>query len=620
MPELDERLNAKLSKKLSKKTDSWRWVPSLYFAEGLPYVIVMSLSVIMYKRLGISNIDIALYTSWLYLPWVIKPFWSPLIESIGTKRHWILLCQILIGAGFGGIALTIQMDSFFQYSLALFWLLAFSSATHDIAADGFYILALNKHHQTWFVGIRSTFYRGAVIFGQGILIIFAGYVESHTGLEPLEIEISSLTGASSIHRLEVSSSTQKAKQQLLVRRSRLDIRDRSIESPLTESPVIESSVTKSSVTKSSERQNAEKTILRAYEWNVNRHFISEKKEGENPDGTLLNEDIEIFRLRLSLPLATGKTIKAHITHEGNKDIKVLGPDFITFNHNNWNQEAMILVQLDPSQKENSQKEKSTLMIHAGNMALSWSLTLLLASGICTLIAIYHFFTLPKVETSRITTHFSMILIDMKNVFISFFQKKDILIILAFLLLYRFSEAQLLKLAAPFLLDTYSSGGLQLSTSEVGWVYGTAGILALTLGGLCGGFIAAKYGLKKWLWPMALAINIPNIVYYLLAINLPEDLLVINVAIFIEQFGYGFGFSAYLLFMISIASGKHATSHFAIGTGFMALGMMLPGMVSGWIQATLGYQQFFGWVMLATIPSLLVTALISVDSEFGKDLE
>ena len=159
---------------MNKKRNAWSWIPSLYFAEGLPYVVIMSVSVIMYKRMGISNSDIALYTSWLYLPWVIKPLWSPVVDLFKTKRKWIVIMQLVIGAGMGGVALTIPMSSFFQYTLLFFWLMAFSSATHDIAADGFYMLALDESKQAFFVGIRSTFYRMAMIAGQGFLIMLAG--------------------------------------------------------------------------------------------------------------------------------------------------------------------------------------------------------------------------------------------------------------------------------------------------------------------------------------------------------------------------------------------------------------------------------------------------------------
>ena len=155
----------------SPKRSAWRWIPSLYFAEGLPYVAVMTIAVIMYKRLGLSNTDIALYTSWLYLPWVIKPFWSPFVDLLKTKRWWIVTMQLLIGAGFAGIAFSIPTAYYLQLSLAFFWLLAFASATHDIAADGYYMLALDSGEQSFFVGIRNTFYRLATIFGQGILVM-----------------------------------------------------------------------------------------------------------------------------------------------------------------------------------------------------------------------------------------------------------------------------------------------------------------------------------------------------------------------------------------------------------------------------------------------------------------
>lgn len=159
----------------------WYWVPSLYYAEGLPYVIVMTVSVIMYKRLGISNTDIALYTSWLYLPWVIKPLWSPIVDIFKKKRNWIIVMQLIVGASLAGVALTIPVSNFFQYTLAFLWLVAFSSATHDIAADGFYMLGLTQHDQAFFVGIRSVFYRLAMISGQGLLVIVAGFLETETG-------------------------------------------------------------------------------------------------------------------------------------------------------------------------------------------------------------------------------------------------------------------------------------------------------------------------------------------------------------------------------------------------------------------------------------------------------
>ncbi len=441
---------------MSKQADKhpWAWVPSLYFASGLPYVVVMSLSVVMYKRLGISNTDIAIYTSWLYLPWVIKPFWSPFVDIIKTRRAWIVAMQLLIGASMGGVALMLPTGNFLWGSLAFLWLLAFSSATHDIAADGFYMLGLSKHKQAWFVGIRSTFYRLAMIAGQGLLIMLAGMLENM------------LAGPSS---------------------------------------------------------------------------AAEVVTGSPPaDGTVL----------------------------------------------------------------------------------TWTLTFYLMAGMFVLFFAWHRFVLPKPAEDVPGLHatYAEVMRDSVATFVAFFRKPQITLVLAFLLLFRFSEAQLVKLSAPFLLDSSEVGGLALSTAEVGFAYGTMGVLMLVVGGLAGGFLAARDGLKCWLLWMVVAINLPNAVYILLASTLPENLLLINLAIGLEQFGYGFGFAAYMLYMLYISNGPHQTAHYAICTGFMALGMMIPGMFSGWLQELVGYQTFFIWVLVATLPSFIVTMLVPLDSSFGKKQE
>lgn len=413
----------------------WRWIPSLYFAEGLPYVVVMTVSVIMYKRLEVSNAEIALYTSWLYLPWVIKPLWSPIVDVLGRKRGWIVAMQLLVGAGLAGVALTIPADGFFRYTLAFLWLLAFSSATHDIAADGFYMLGLSPHQQAWFVGIRSTFYRVAMITGQGLLVMLAGVLESTTG---------------------------------------------------------------------------------------------------------------------SVPLA-------------------------------------------------------------------WTITFYALAGLFGLFFAWHRFALPRPEADRPARRDDGrgLFADFGETFASFFRKQRIVVILAFLLLFRFAEAQLAKMAAPFLLDSAAVGGLGLGTAQVGFVYGTVGMLMLTFGGILGGFLAARNGLKYWLWWMVIAINLPNAVYIFLSTFQPESYWVVNAAVGLEQFGYGFGFTAYMLYMLYVSRGRHETAHFAICTGFMALGMMVPGMFSGWLQELIGYQPFFVWVFLATLPSFVVTWLIPLDGAFGR---
>jgi MFS transporter, PAT family, beta-lactamase induction signal transducer AmpG len=412
----------------------WVWIPTLYFAEGLPYVVAMTVSVIMFKRMGISNADIALYTSWLYLPWVIKPIWSPFVDIFRTKRFWIIVMQLLTGGTLAGVAFTLPGSDFFRWTLAFLWLLAFSSATHDIAADGFYMLGLSKHHQAFFVGIRNTFYRLAMLSGQGILVVLAGYLEEKTGA----------------------------------------------------------------------------------------------------------------------------------------------------------------------------------------IARSWSLTFMVLALLFAAFFIYHLFILPrpKEDTERKAEGMKDVFYSFIDTFTSFFKKRHAALAIAFLLLYRLGEAQLVKLASPFLLDSRETGGLGLSTSDVGMVYGTAGIIALTVGGILGGIAVAQQGLRRWIWPLALALNLPNLVYVGLAFWQPVSLWWISAAVVVEQFGYGFGFTAYMLFMIYFSDGPNKTAHYAICTGFMALGMMVPGMFSGWIQEIIGYQWFFLWVVICTLPGFALIPFLKIDPAFG----
>jgi PAT family beta-lactamase induction signal transducer AmpG len=410
----------------------WAWIPTLYLLQGLPYVVVMTLSVVMYKNLGLSNTDIALYTSWLYLPWVIKPLWSPLIELFGTKRRWIWVLQFFVGALLAGVALTLPMSNFFQMSLAVLWLMAFASASHDIAADGYYMLALETHQQAAFVGLRSTFYRIANIAGQGGLVYLAG-----------------------------------------------------------------------------------------------------------------------------------------------------------------------------------------ALAESGSVVSAWQTVMALLALIFGVVALWHLWALPVPATDRPAPRSENLWGDFFRVFAEFFKKPAILVIVGYLLLYRFPEAQLLKLAVPFLLDPVIDGGLGLTTKEVGIAYGTVGLACLTIGGIVGGVLISRIGLKKALWPLILAMHVPNVVFLAMAMLHPDSLWWISAALAVEQFGYGLGFTAYLMVMILVADGPHKTAHYAICTGFMALGMMIPGMWSGWLQDQIGYVNFFIWVLVATIPSFLMTALIKVPEGFGK---
>ena len=418
-----------------KSSSPWAWIPTLYFAQGLPYVAVMTISVIMYKRLGISNAELAFYTGWLNLPWVIKPLWSPFIDLMKTKRWWTTTMQLLIGAGLAGIAFTIPTEHFFQWTLAIFWLMAFSSATHDIAADGFYMLGLNSHQQALFVGIRSTFYRIATIAGQGLLIMLAGYLETSTG----------------------------------------------------------------------------------------------------------------------------------------------------------------------------------------NIPYAWSITFMVLAGLFLGLCGYHQFILPRPDSDKAACEISAntLMKEFLATFTSFFKKKQAGIAILFMLLYRLPEAQLAKMGIPFLVDPINEGGLGLTTEQIGFVQGTVGIIGLTLGGILGGIAVSRGGLKHWLWPMVWAISLPDIVYVYLSYIQPESLLLINICVFIEQFGYGFGFTAYMLYLIYFADGEHKTAHYAICTAFMALGMMIPGMAAGWLQEIMGYRMFFIWIMICTLATFGVAALLKIDPEFGK---
>ena len=412
----------------------WAWIPTLYMAEGLPNVLVASVSVVLYKNLGVSNADIAFYTGWLYLPWVIKPLWSPVVDILKTRRQWIWAMQLLLGAGLAGVALTIPAPHFFQLTLAFFWLLSFSSATHDIAADGFYMLATTEREQAYFVGIRSMFYRVATIAAQGGLVILAGKIQARTG----------------------------------------------------------------------------------------------------------------------------------------------------------------------------------------NYSSAWSAVFALVAGIYLCFGFYHFFILPRPagDRPRLAAPEDF-LAEFFKTFGAFFRKPKIAVMLLFLLVYRLGEAQLTKMAQPFLLDSRAAGGLGLTNDQLGFIYGTIGVTVFILGALLGGFAVARRGLKFWLWPMLLAIHLPDAVFIWLAYAQPENPVVVGAGVAIEQFGYGFGFTAFILYMIRIARGEHQTAHYAICTGFMALGLMVPGMWSGWVQEHLGYPHFFIWVVLATIPSFLVAAKIPLEAEFGR---
>ncbi len=413
----------------------WYWIPVLNFASGLPYAIIISVSVIMYKSLGISNEDIGVYTSLLYLPWVIKPLWSPVVEVFGTKKKWFAIMQFIIGLVFLFVGLTLGNQHFFMLTLALFWVAAFASATNDIAIDGYYLEVLSKNQQSFFLGIRSTFYRIANLTGNGLIVFIAGALE---------------------------------------------------------------------------------------------------KKYSNPE-------------------------------------------------------------------------------------IAWSYTMIFVACLMLVLALYNFIVAPKETTNKIENK-KIAQPSFKIIFGSFFQKAQLPIALTFILIFRLGEAQLMKMLVPFLLDKKAVGGLGLSTEEVGILYGTFGVLALVIGGILGGIVISKYGLKKVMFPMFLAMHLPILGFIFLAYLQPNSHVFITIAIVLEQFGYGFGFAAFMMYLIYVADGAYKTAHYALASGFMGLGMMLPGMISGFIQTYLGYENFFIWVLLATIPGLILSRFLDFPADFGKKID
>ena len=616
-----------------KTKNPWTWIPTLYFGQGLPYVVVMSVAVIMYKRFGLSNTDVALYTSWLYLPWVIKPFWSPFVDILKTKRWWIIAMQLLIGAGLAGIAFTLPTPFYFQATIGFFWLLAFSSATHDIAADGFYMIALNDSQQSFFVGIRSTFYRLAMITGQGLLIILAGTLEIMTGSEPVILNIKSSPFSQTEIRIDQLPEiiSNKDESTFVVYPENLVINTNKI--PADSLVVIKNKAENSNlsngfINKSEEQKKLESGSANKSWWSENiatplglyiKNNFGEKREIDKLDDNLVG-NASLVAIRLSKAPKQGDEIVLNTTlSEGDKSISLISGERLVFSSDNWNKPAYALVQLHP----NLNKETSaTFKGISGNIPLAWSITFFVLAALFIALFIYHNFILPKPisDQGRAAHSPSDIAKEFGETFVSFFSKKGVGLAIAFMLLYRLAEAMLVKLASPFLIDIREVGGLGLSTQEVGVVYGTVGVIALTLGGIIGGIVASQKGLKYWLWPMALSITLPNAAYLLLAYFQPESFLWINAAVAIEQFGYGFGFTAYMLYLIYFSQGEHKTAHYSICTGFMALGMMIPGMISGWMQELMGYTSFFIFIMIATIPTLILIPFLKVEPDFGKRIK
>lgn len=636
-----------------KSRSAWFWVPSLYFAQGVPYVMVMAMSVVMYKRLGISNTDIALYTSWLYLPWVLKPLWSPLVDITGTKRRWVVTMQFLVSLALALAAWSVRGSEFFKWSLFLFWIMAFASATHDIAADGFYMLSMSKHEQAWWVGLRSTFYRTAMIVGSGLLVVLAGFLESRNGLPPVEIPVSATASAPSPAgenppeiksrpesgmriiaqppALNISIAERTADEAGAIIQSATKwnnehgfLRETAIPGDETKSwwsAHVQGPLTTHLINPIGTVWNA--TIARPLETFLKRYF---PKESESRPAAAGNVGTVFFSL--SKPPENGRSIAVNFEArksglqfiglaKGDKGFSVRQGERLIFDSTNWNQPARAVIQLDPKLKTDT---TAVFEATSGDIPLAWSITLFLVAGLFLAFSCWHSLMLPRPPNDGpVVTHQSMVG-EFFATLGSFFQKPGVGLALAFILLYRFDEAQLSKVISPFLLDGREAGGLGLATSQVGLAYGTFGILALTCGGLLGGFLAAKYGLKKMLPVMVAAMYLPKLAWLVLAFTQPENFLVTCGAIAVEQSGYGFGFTAFMLYLLYFADGPHKTAHYAICTGFMALGMMIPGLWSGWLADIVGYKHFFVWVLFSTLPGLALAFQLKIDPEFGRQMK
>lgn len=586
-----------LQNKSLKEKNPWLWIPTIYFAEGFPYVVVITVSVIMYKRLGISNTDIALYTSWLYLPWVIKPIWSPIVDIFKTKRFWILSMQLLIGAGLAGIALTIPAPDFFRFTLMFFWLIAFSSATHDISADGFYMLSLSEKEQSFFVGIRSTFYRISMIAGQGLLVILAGYLESNLSVRPAEVKL--IASPDKYYENTFKIDTSK----IVPLSGNLRI--------IAKPSIIEMG------TKPQTKETVNFFVNFANKFNIINGFSKENLP--SPDTANIYElsgNVCLISFHLSKKPENDENYKVLVDVIDGSGFSVIAGKQLYFNSKNWNKPAYAVIQVDPLIQN---RIEAIIKIQSEKIPIAWVIPFSIAAILYFLFFIYHNIVLPKPPADRsiLEEKRSSVIKEFFRAFIRFFEKDKILLAIGFLLLYRLGEAQLVKLASPFMLDTRKAGGLELTTSEVGFIYGTMGIISLIIGGIIGGYFISKHGLKKMLIPMLIAINVPDLLYVYLAYVQPENIYLIYLCVVIEQLGYGFGFTAYMMYMIYISEGEYKTTHYAIATGFMALGMMIPGMFSGIIQEAIGYKYFFIWVFLATIPSFVLAKFISINPYFGK---
>ena len=415
----------------------YAWVPSLYMGEALPFSAVMLLSLVMFKEMGMTDSQITLYTGWLGTPWVIKPIWSPIVDNLKTKRWWIVSMQFLMGVALAMVALTLPTAFWLKASLAVLMVIAFASATHDISADGFYIIALSDKDQELYVGVRNTFYRVGLVIGQGGLVLLVGYMQEGT------------FGA-------------------------------------------------------------------------------------------------------------------------------------------W---------LQP-------------------MLSSWMAVFIIMAALMVVLGVYHACVLPKVERS---VHERFDIGEQVREFVKtlrvFVGKPHIVSALCFILLFRLPEGLLTKIVPLFLMRSADEGGLAMSDTDFGLIYGTLGVIGLLAGGLVGGWAVSRWGLKRCLWPLVMCITLPDVVYVYLSYCPTDNMWLVGSCVCVDQIGYGLGFAAYTLYLVTFSRGERSTAVFSICTAGQYLGgVMLPGMVSGLISENIGYQKFFLLIMLFCLVTFAVTAIVKIDED------
>jgi PAT family beta-lactamase induction signal transducer AmpG len=523
------------------------------------------------------------------------------------------------------------------------------------------MIALEEPETAAYVGIRSTFYRVATIVGQGLLVLIAGVIESNTGLEPADVTITAdatlqpktevvnalpeaivvtpeqanveqfvFSAAPTVGTqtpetvsIKVNDSTSTEVKFADYSKSMMDSVHvlNALNGFVTDTTVVKDGKLVAKVEKKEEVKKQDGP--NAFEQWIKNTFGEDKKT----DVKAAANNFAIVGVRLTKAPSEEECILVVNYKDGDQSIKlndkVVDTRFV-FTKDNWDKTAYIYFEIDKNIKGNV---TATFQGTSGNIPMAWLLVFVVLSVFFLCAAMYHSWVLPVPANDKSVgggekASAKEIINGFLDTFKTFFQKKGVWVAMAFMLLYRLPEAQLVKIINPFFLDPVDKGGLGLTTGQVGIVYGTIGIIGLTLGGILGGIVASKGGLKKWLWPMALSISLNSVVYIFLSAVQPDPntvsgFLTISAGMVLDQFGYGFGFTAFMLYMMYFADGPYKTSHYAICTAFMALGMMLPGMWSGWLQELVGYNHFFIWTLLCCLGTWAVTAMVKVDPNYGK---